>query len=770
MMKKKRKQSIVALIIMTMLLSVFQVIPIWASGPREGLQIGEYVKLGTYQGEDIVWRVESKDDRYGILLVLEDELDADSKKGMEGLENSLFILKKISESGNDSIQWNRRNTINSNQMYSAIYIQESQIIFKLGEGTEQEPYTLYTEWKGVPNIVAEKDKIVLSGIEIIGQKPLKEIHFIVQVDNMPVVISQIEEDTMNKTVTLKLAQPIKEGQNVVLKYDLPSNATSAFAKAGEKLVFVQIPAMMIENKTVDQVIPKETIITEDLVGGEFKVGDTKALRVAALGEGEITFNWYKNDQLVYTEKKLSAGVNTSSTYTIGSMTLADAGTYKVIVSGLGGQKTTQCEVKVKTNQYTITTTSNPVRAGTVTDNSIGQKGVYNQNDMATVTAKARGDYRFISWSENGKVVSTDRSYTFKVTGNRNLIANFRYDEPYVPQYTIYVKEYPSDGGTVTGDYTYNEGDYATLKAKAKEGYIFDNWTENGKVVSRDSEYSFTVRENRWLEANFEEETKTFKQEWNALSYREQKAIKENFEEYLSYTTINQKFSVSELDHLTNGKFTNEQLREVVRNTRLLKDIGIVLDWEVIKLKEVSRPIFVDMSRSHWAYENIIELAKRGIVTGYPDQSFKPSKELTVADTFTFLDRVLLLNDVTQTKLPKSTVEQYIYNKNSWAFNHTASIASKLSKDTLRTIEALGNQPLSRELLAQVLYEVTNGELKQTERLVIFTDTRYSPYEKAIDYCITRGLLRGTSSNTMSPLKPVTRAEMMTILQRLDNAL
>lgn len=767
---RKRKQSIVALIIMTMLLSIFQVIPVWASGPREGLQIGEYVKLGTYQGEDIIWRVESKDTLYGTLLVLVDDLESDSKKGMEGLENSLFIIDKISESDNDSMQWRRRNAVNSNQMYSAIYIQESQIIFKLGEGTEQEPYTLYTEWKGVPSIVAEKDKIVLSGVELIGQKPLQEIHFIVQVDNMPVVISQIEEDTINKTITLKLAQPIKEGQTVVLKYDLSSDAFSAFAKAGEKLVLVQIPPMMIENKTVDQVIPKETIITEALVGGEFKVGDTKELRVSALGEGEITFNWYKNDQLVYTEKKLSAGVSVCSIYPVGPMTLADAGTYKVIVSGLGGQKTTQCEIKVKANQYTITTASNPVRGGTVTDNSIGQNGVYNENDMVTVTAKPRSDYRFISWSENGKVVSTDRSYTFKVTGNRNLIANFRYDEPYVPQYTIYVKEYPSEGGTVTGDYTYNEGDYATLKAKAKEGYIFESWIENGKVVSRSSEYSFTVKENRWLEANFEEETKSFKEEWNALSYREQKAIKENFEEYLPYTTINQNFSTSELDDLTNNKFTNEQLREVVRNTRLLKDIGVVLDWEVITLKEVSRPSFVDMSRSHWAYDNIIELAKRGIVTGYPDQSFKPSKELTVSDTFTFLDRVLLLNDVTQTKLPKSTVEQYIYNKNSWAFNHTASIGSKLSKDTLKTIEVLGDKPLSRELLAQVLYEVTNGELKQTDRLVTFTDTRYSPYQKAIDYCITRGLLRGTSSNTMSPLKPVTRAEIMTILQRLDNAL
>ena len=49
---------------------------------------------------------------------------------------------------------------------------------------------------------------------------------------------------------------------------------------------------------------------------------------------------------------------------------------------------------------------------------------------------------------------------------------------------------------------YNYGSTATLTATPNEGYVFVNWTENGEVVSTDSEYSFIVTGSRNLQANF----------------------------------------------------------------------------------------------------------------------------------------------------------------------------------------------------------------------------------------------------------------------------
>ena len=65
---------------------------------------------------------------------------------------------------------------------------------------------------------------------------------------------------------------------------------------------------------------------------------------------------------------------------------------------------------------------------------------------------------------------------------------------------------PAEGGTITGDGTYNCGETAELTATAATAYTFINWTENGAEVSTDATYSFTVSEDRTLVANFSDAT------------------------------------------------------------------------------------------------------------------------------------------------------------------------------------------------------------------------------------------------------------------------
>ena len=69
-------------------------------------------------------------------------------------------------------------------------------------------------------------------------------------------------------------------------------------------------------------------------------------------------------------------------------------------------------------------------------------------------------------------------------------------------YEITATANPAAGGTIEGADTYVHGSTATLIATPNQNYVFDNWTENGVVVSVDSSYSFTVTANRALVANF----------------------------------------------------------------------------------------------------------------------------------------------------------------------------------------------------------------------------------------------------------------------------
>ena len=58
-------------------------------------------------------------------------------------------------------------------------------------------------------------------------------------------------------------------------------------------------------------------------------------------------------------------------------------------------------------------------------------------------------------------------------------------------------------GSVTGAGIYGYGEEATLVATPNEGYKFINWTENDTIVSEEAEFTFVVKGNRNLVANFE---------------------------------------------------------------------------------------------------------------------------------------------------------------------------------------------------------------------------------------------------------------------------
>ncbi len=141
----------------------------------------------------------------------------------------------------------------------------------------------------------------------------------------------------------------------------------------------------------------------------------------------------------------------------------------------------------------ITAVANPEEAGTV--NGTGE---YLYGETATLNATANDGYYFVSWTENGEVVSEDAEYSFVVESARELVANF--EEVGLIEITAIVN--PEETGTVDGTGEYLYGETATLTAIANDGYQFVNWTENGEVISEDAEYYFTVESARELVANF----------------------------------------------------------------------------------------------------------------------------------------------------------------------------------------------------------------------------------------------------------------------------
>lgn len=67
----------------------------------------------------------------------------------------------------------------------------------------------------------------------------------------------------------------------------------------------------------------------------------------------------------------------------------------------------------------ISVSSNLIAGGTVKGG-----GIYSLGSSCTLNASMSTGYTFVSWTENGEVVSSNASYTFIVSGTRTLIANF----------------------------------------------------------------------------------------------------------------------------------------------------------------------------------------------------------------------------------------------------------------------------------------------------------------------------------------------------------
>ena len=148
--------------------------------------------------------------------------------------------------------------------------------------------------------------------------------------------------------------------------------------------------------------------------------------------------------------------------------------------------------------YTVTATAG--EGGSVSPlTSTIEKG-----KSVTLTATANEGYRFVNWTLNGNVVSTDASYTFNATAAGEYVANFE-----ISTYTISATTNPGTAGSVTingeavSSKNVNENSTVTLVATPQAGYYFVNWTNGTDVVSTDATYTFTATADTNLEANFE---------------------------------------------------------------------------------------------------------------------------------------------------------------------------------------------------------------------------------------------------------------------------
>lgn len=145
-----------------------------------------------------------------------------------------------------------------------------------------------------------------------------------------------------------------------------------------------------------------------------------------------------------------------------------------------------------TNQVTVSVSPSPVAGGY----AIGG-GTYQVNYPVTLTAYTNEGYSFVSWTDNGTIVSSNLSYSFIAASSRSLEANFE-----VLEYIINTDAVPQSGGLTNGAGIYPYHSLVTVVATTYPDWIFEGWYENGVLISQDEDYSFQASMDRDLEAHF----------------------------------------------------------------------------------------------------------------------------------------------------------------------------------------------------------------------------------------------------------------------------
>jgi len=199
----------------------------------------------------------------------------------------------------------------------------------------------------------------------------------------------------------------------------------------------------------------------------------------------------------------------------------------------------------------------------------------------------------------------------------------------------------------------------------------------------------------------------------------------------------------------------------------------------VEAAPVTKTTFKDVTKSHWAYESIKQVAEKGLVIGYEDGTYKPSAQVTRAEFATFLSRIFDGKD--------RTTAMFTDVDSHWAIDAIQEglavgfiQASDFTNNKFEPNKPMTRGEMSRWLAnglayvnpeyAKAIEEMTNSSLTIIPIPEFYgggVNKKDLPY---IGVALGTGLLSGYEDFSFKPNGNTTRAEVATILIRFMDAM
>lgn len=296
----------------------------------------------------------------------------------------------------------------------------------------------------------------------------------------------------------------KNGSPMVMAGFSPVGSTKAVewtVKPSKGLTFTPISISTYVNRFGTDAENGVTVTAKLSDGTSVDLGNFTALRENKTTE---TDKFSKNENLTNhiviqltaeQQAQLTSAEGFTLSCTVGVGSAKQQGFADVHINGLLNGTVQQVE------QYTLSAAVSTVGAGTVKVSPAGT--VFDAETSITVTATKNFGYKFVNWTDaNNQVVSTDEAYTFSISTNTALKANFEKINTYALNYKVEggAKDYMISASpvptVVEGKNMYEEGTEVTLTASSNDILTFTNWNdgETGaeRKINMNADQSFTA--------------------------------------------------------------------------------------------------------------------------------------------------------------------------------------------------------------------------------------------------------------------------------------
>lgn len=304
--------------------------------------------------------------------------------------------------------------------------------------------------------------------------------------------SLVSVNTGDLKYSLKTSQTTKDkdGNKMVMAGFGPVGTTKAVewtVKPSKGLTFTPTSISTYVNRFGTDAENGVTVTAKLSDGTSVDLGNFTALRENKTTE---TDKFSKNENLTNhiviqltadQQAKLTSAEGFTLSCTVGVGTTKQQGFADVHINGLLNGTIE------KVAQYTLSAVVSTVGAGTVKVSPAGT--VFDAETPITVTATKNFGYKFVNWTDaNNKVVSTDEEYTFSISANTALKANFEKINTYALDYKVeggakdYMVTLSPAPEMVDGKKMYEEGTEVTLTATGNDIIDFNNWS-NGETTA-----------------------------------------------------------------------------------------------------------------------------------------------------------------------------------------------------------------------------------------------------------------------------------------------